>query len=146
MLFQVRVGRGLDEPTSAARAARRSGWVFVVAVGLFALTAGLPPVPTVAVLAAAVLVHSYGELLQAAASFSLSFTLAAPHAHGQYQGVWGIGVGLGESAAPAILTGLLIGAGRLGWIGVAVLLAAAGLVTPPLVRWASADRRPLRAA
>jgi MFS family permease len=140
VLFQVRAGRGLDTANRAARAARTSGWLFLVAAGLFATTAGLPPAATVTLLLVAGVIHSLAELRQAASSFSLSFLLAATRSHGQYQGVWGIGVGLGEGAAPAILTGLLVTAGGTGWLLAGAVLAVAGMCTPWIVGWAEARR------
>ncbi|TDP96798.1 MFS transporter [Labedaea rhizosphaerae] len=140
VLLQMRVSSGLDEPGKAATAMRWAGVWFACATILFALAAYRGPITAAILLAAAVVIHTFGELLQAGSSFGLSFALAAPHAHGEYQGVWHVGVGLGESIAPLLLTTTVIGGGLLGWLGLGLLFALTGLATPRLTAWALADR------
>ena len=86
------------------------------------------------------MVHPIGELWQAAGGFELSFTLAPPHAVGQYQGLFGMGLGLGVTLGPAVLIALCITWGTPGWWVVGGLFAVTGLAVPAVVRWAEREQ------
>jgi dipeptide/tripeptide permease len=94
----------------------------------------------VALLVAAVTVHTIGEIWQAAGGFELSFALAPAHAVGQYQGLFGMGLGLGTTIGPALLIALCIEWGAPGWWVVGGLFAATGLAVPAATRWAERTR------
>lgn len=140
ILMQVAVGRRVDSPRRAGVALRRSGWAFCAACAAIAWAAGSPPWAAVALLGAAVVIHTVGELWQAAGGFEVSNVLAPRHAIGQYLGVFGIGMGLAESFGPALLTWLCIGWGKPGWHVMGTVFLAAGLAVPAVVRWAEATR------
>ena len=140
VFLQVRVGRGVDTPSAGAAAFRRSGFAFLASCGLLSLLAGLPGWVAVALLVVAVAVHTIGEIWQAAGGFELSFALAPPHAVGQYQGLFGMGLGLGTTIAPALLIALCIEWGAPGWWVVGVLFAVTGLAVPAATRWAERTR------
>lgn len=140
IVLQVRVGRTVVSPGVAGTVLRRSGVAFFLTCVVISLVAGAPPWLAVALLLVAVVVHSMGELWQAAGGFEVSNVLAPPHAVGQYLGVFQTGMGLAESFGPALLTVLCISWGRPGWYVVGVLFLAAGLAVPPVVRWAEATR------
>ncbi|WP_072478424.1 hypothetical protein [Amycolatopsis australiensis] len=78
--------------------------VFAACVAIAAM-AGAPTWLALVLLPAAVVVHTIGELWQAAGGFELSFTL---HAVRQYQGLFGRGLGLGVTLGPAVLIALCI--------------------------------------
>lgn len=136
VLLQIPAGRFTADTASSALSQRRSTYLFITACALFAVTAGLSPVLTVAILIVAVTVHSLGEVLQASSSFMLSFTLASDGSQGQYQGIWGIGSNLGQRVAPAALTGALAVGHTWAWAWIAALFLGAGLITKPVIRWA----------
>lgn len=140
ILFQVRVGRSVDSPAVAGTVLRRSGGAFFLTCVVISLVAGAPAWLALALLLVAVVVHSMGELWQAAGGFEVSNALAPPHAIGQYLGVFQIGMGLAEAFGPALLTLLCISWGRPGWYVVGGLFLAAGLAVPPAVRWAEGTR------
>ncbi len=140
VLFQVRFSRRVESPRAAALTLRRSGCAFLVACAAMAWASGLPSTAALAVLGAAIAVHSVGELWQAAGGFEVSNVLAPQHALGQYLGVFGVGMGLAESFGPALLTWLCIGWGKPGWFVLGALFLAAGLAVPRVVRWAEATR------
>lgn len=128
--LQVPMSAGASTVRSAAVLGRRSGALFLVSTGLLGaahLTSGLA---TVLVLFTGVLVHTLGELWQAASSFALSFDLAREHAHGQYQAVFALGRGLERTIAPALLGLLCLRWGPPGWLVLGVLLLAAGTLLP----------------
>jgi MFS family permease len=145
VLFQVRAGRGITTLASGGRAFRRAGFAFLVAAVLISFMADVPGWLAMTLLPIAVIIHTVGELWQAAAGFELSFALAPRHAVGQYQGLFGMGLGLGLSLGPVLLITLCIEWGVPGWWIVGALFALAGLAAPPIVRWAERNRPHLQA-
>jgi MFS family permease len=137
ILFQVRASRGITTLAAGGRAFRRAGFAFLVAAAVISFTADAPVWLAMALLATAAIIHTVGEIWQAAAGFELSFALAPRHAVGQYQGLFGMGLGLGVALGPALLITLCIEWGRPGWWIVGALFALTGLAGPPIVRWAS---------
>ncbi|MET7469433.1 MFS transporter [Micromonospora sp. NPDC005686] len=140
ILFQVRASRGTEDLTGAGRAARRAGVLLAVACALFAAGGGVPVAVAVPLLLAGALVHVVGELWHAAAGWGISFGLAPAHAHGQYQGAYGMGMQLGSMVAPVVVTTLAIGWGVPGWLVIGVVFLLLGALVPPVVRWAARTR------
>jgi MFS family permease len=137
--LQVRASRGVDDSAGAARAWRRSGWAFLVGMGLIAVTGTLPGLPAALLILVGIAVHTVGEILQSVGSFELRYHLAPAHAQGEYTGVFAFGRGLAGVAAPSLLGLLCVSWGAPGWFllgGVFVLVSQA---VPFVVRWA--DRR-----
>src|SRR5690606_20188041 len=103
VLFQVRASRGTDDTAGASRSLARSGVVIGAACVLYALGAGpSAPVAAVVVLVLAAAVHVIGELWQAAGGFGISYSLAPEGHHGQYQGVFGMGMDISRMVAPVL--------------------------------------------
>lgn len=140
VLFQVRVGRNVETLRQGGAAMRRAGVIFLLSCSAMGLAAGIPAWAAVLLLAAAVALHSYGELWHAAATFALDFGLAPVHAQGQYQGLAGIGNGAGAAAAPVLLIGVCLSLGRVGFIALGVCLALIGFTGPALARWGARTR------
>lgn len=140
-LLQVRLSRGTSEVPGAARAQRRAGVLLLLSCGLFALAAGQPTWVAVVALSCGGLLHVFGELLQAAGSWGLSYELAPPYALGQYQGLYGTGQQAAGIAGPSLLTAAVIGWGTPGWLAVGAMFLLAGLAVPPVARWALASAR-----
>ncbi|GAA3205207.1 MFS transporter [Actinocorallia longicatena] len=135
-VFQTRVSRGVDSPAAAGRALRRAGFTFLLSCAALSCTAGPPVGITVAVLLLAVAVHTVGELWHAAGGFELSYTLAPPHAIGQYQGLFGMGLSAADFLGPGLVTALCLDWGRPGWFVLGALFAVTGLLVPPATRLA----------
>ncbi|MFI5945976.1 MFS transporter [Micromonospora chalcea] len=142
ILFQVRASRGTEDLTGAGRASRRAGVLLAVACALFAAGGGVPVAAAVPLLLAGALVHVVGELWHAAAGWGISFGLAPAHAHGQYQGAYGMGMQLGSMVAPVVVTTLAIGWGVPGWLLLGGVFLVLGALVPPVVRWAARTRPP----
>ena len=138
--LQVWVGRKVKTVRQGAAAMRVAGFVFLVACLGVAVAADLPAWAAVAVLLAAVAVHSVGEMCHAAAVFALSFELAPAHAQSEYVGLQDMGLGAAFAVAPAVLGALCLGVGQVGWVLLGGLFVAAGLATVPVVRWAVRSR------
>lgn len=139
-LLQVRVSKGVVDPIAAGRRMQWAGGALLVSLALIGMTARLPEWTAMAVLLAAAIVYTFGELWQSAASFELAFGLALPHAQGQYAGAFSLGQGAATTAAPALLAALCLEHGLVGWVALGVLLMGFGLVTPGAVRWALRSR------
>ncbi|HTZ45082.1 MAG TPA: MFS transporter [Jatrophihabitans sp.] len=138
--LQVRVSRGVVDPVTAAHRMRLAGLALLLSAGLIAGTAHLSRWAATTVLLVAIVIYTVGELWHAAGSFELAFGLALPHAQGQYAGVFGLGQGAANAAAPALLAPLCLGLGSPGWLAVGGLLLVVGLLTPVTVRWAERSR------
>jgi hypothetical protein len=138
--LQVPATRSIDGPRSAAQLLGRSGPLFLAAWILMAMASGPSVWIASGLLLIGVLVHSLAEVWQAAGTFELSFALAQPEAHGQYQGVIGFGHGLSEAVAPVIVITMCINGGKLGWVALGVIVTAAGYVCAMIERHWAASR------
>ncbi|MFI6903032.1 MFS transporter [Nonomuraea sp. NPDC050394] len=144
VIFQVRVARQVTDLPSAAKVGARSGWVFLAACLVYAVSgAHLGPWAAVAVLVAAALVQVFGEMMQGAAAWELGFGLAPADKQGQYQGFFGMGPQIARMLGPVLMTTLLIGWGTAGWLVLGGLFLTAGLALGPAVRHAQRTREPL---
>lgn len=140
VLFQVRASRGIDDPTSSALASRRAGWLLAASCALFALSAGGGAGVALAVLVGAALVQVLGELQQAAGSWGLGFGLAPDHLQGQYQGVYSTTFAVSGMLAPVVVTTVAVTWGWPGWLLLAAMFAATGMVMPRAAAWAERTR------
>ncbi|WP_144057106.1 MFS transporter [Micromonospora lupini] len=140
VLLAVRLSRGADTAAPAARTMRRAGLVLAAAMLLYAATAHLPTAAAVALLLAATVVYTAGDLWHGAGGAGLAYDLAPPDAVGAYQGADGMLAGLARAAGPALLTLVVLDGGIPGWLAVGALFATVGLASPALTRWALADR------
>ncbi|GAA4235312.1 MFS transporter [Actinomadura meridiana] len=139
--LQARVTRNINTPKSAGRAIRRAGFTFLLSCAVIVMSAGAPKWIAVATLLAAVVVHTVGELWHAAGGFEVSYALAPPHAIGQYQGLFGMGLGAADFLGPAMVTALCIQWGRPGWFVLGAIFAVTGLLVPPAVAIAEGRTR-----
>jgi MFS family permease len=146
VLFQVRVGKNVQTIRQGGGAFRRAGALFLVSCSAMGLAAGIPAWAALLLLAAAVVVHSYGELWHASGTYALDFGLAPPHAQGQYQGLVGMGNGAGQAVAPILLIGLVLSLGRLGFVLLGAWFALLGLTAPAVARWGERTRPAVDAA
>jgi hypothetical protein len=140
VLFQVRVGKRVQTLRESGAAFRRAGVIFLVSCSAMGLAAGLSAWAALLLLAAAVVVHTYGELWQSSAMFAMDFGLAPPHAQGQYQGLAGLGNRAGQALSPLVLVGLVLTVGRVGLIGVGAWFALLGTAGPAIARWGERTR------
>ncbi len=136
VLLQVRVSKGSELPEGGGRAMKRSGLLLALCCVLFAAAQDQPVLFAALAVVAGAAVHVFGEMLQGAGQWSVSFGLAPDGAQGQYQGLFAMSVQLGTVATPALAVLLLTHYGWLGWLVLAAPLALAGLAAPVVVRWA----------
>jgi len=146
VFLQVPVSRGVEGHRAAGRRMSWAGAALLAGFGLMALAEGRGTVVATAVLAGGMAVYTLGELWHAAASMEWSFGLAPANAQGQFAGVFGLGGGFAEAVGPAVLSVLVLGLGRLGWLLLGAGLLAVGAASPPLVAWAGRSGVPAGSA
>jgi MFS family permease len=131
--LQVWAARGAETAAAAIPVARRGALVVAGACVLLGLTAHRASwlVGTLVLVAAAV--HVLGELWLSSATGAVVFDLAPDWAQGQYQAAQQTGRQIGNLAAPPVLTGLVIGLGGPGWLGVAAIFGAVAFAVPAIV-------------
>ena len=140
VLFQVRVGKTVQTIRQGGAAFRRAGVIFLVSCSAMGLATGIPAWAALLLLAAAVVLHSFGELWHASGTYALDFGLAPPHAQGQYQGLASVGTGAGQALAPILLIGLVLSLGRFGFVLLGAWFAVLGLAGPAVARWGERTR------
>jgi hypothetical protein len=139
-LFQVRIGKKVQTLRQGGAAFRRAGVIFLFSCSAMGLASGLPAWAALLLLAAAVVLLTYGELWQSSGMFALDFGLAPPHAQGQYQGVASTANFSAVALAPFLLLGVVLAGGRLGFILLGAWFAILGLVSPAVARWGERTR------
>ncbi|HEV2254371.1 MAG TPA: MFS transporter [Streptosporangiaceae bacterium] len=146
VLFQVRVGKTVQTVGQGGAAFLRAGVIFLVTCSAMGLAAGLPAWGALLLLAGAIVLHTYGELWHASGMFALDFGLAPAHAQGQYQGLVGMGNFAGQALSPLVLVGLVLSAGRLGFVLLGAWFVLLGLAAPAVARWGERTRPAVPAA
>lgn len=135
--LQVRLSRGTEEVTGAARICRRGGWLVALACLAYGSAQWLSVVGATAILLAAIVAHTLAEVWISAGSTSLSFELAPATMAGAYQGAYQTAFTAGLLLAPLLVTNTALRIGYAGWVVLAVLFAGAGLLVVPASRWAA---------
>jgi Major Facilitator Superfamily len=120
-------GRAAKRAATTAGAAVIQQWAF----GVLALTCvvvwpsvGLPTVPAVAVLIAATVLITLGEIWGEGAWWALRYGLAPAGSQGQYGGVFMLGQAVPSAVGPVMVTTLTCGVGPVGWLILAGLFGA----------------------
>ncbi|MGW1376152.1 MFS transporter [Streptomyces sp. NPDC002446] len=137
IVVQVPAGRLSAEVRSATRGYTVVAAALVAACALFAAAGASRGTATVVLLTAAVLALTAAEVLQVAASWTLSFALAPEALRGQYLSAFGLGRTASRNLiGPLALTALVTAPGERGWLLLcAVLLAVAAAMYPLLRRF-----------
>ena len=138
--FQVLVARRVTTPAMAVRASVLSGVLLLLSCVAFGASAGRAAAAAVVILVVAMSLQVLGELWQAAGSFVLGFELAPDHAQGQYQGLYGMGMGISTMIGPPLVALLPLGLGVRGWWILGGLLLGAALLLKPAVAWCERTR------
>jgi MFS family permease len=131
--LQVRASRGVADPRSAGRRMLWAGGAVAAGLALLALAHGPATVPAIVLVLAGVAVYTLGELWQAAGAMEYEFGLAAPHAQGQYSGVFALGQGLAQAIAPLIVGVLSLSHGVPGLLALGLGFLIVGAANRPLL-------------
>lgn len=135
VILQVRLSRSSDNISGAIAAMVRSSGLFVAACLLFMVSRFTTGYGTDGLLIGAVLVLTLCELLQSAGSWGLSFGLAPAEARGRYLAVFGYGTALQSAIGPTAVTFALTRLGAWGWLLLAALLVAGGMLIQVVRPW-----------
>jgi hypothetical protein len=129
VLFQVRISRNMAARGGIARGYRTAAVSFVVACGAFALAAGAPAIVAIVLLVLAISALTSAELVTSAGEWFLSVQLAPAELSAPYISVYKMSMSVQQAVGPALVTIVLVGWGRLGWLAFALLLAAGTLAS-----------------
>ncbi|GAB1510478.1 MFS transporter [Actinophytocola sp. KF-1] len=144
VLLQVRLSRGSDTREGGVRALRRAALAFAASVAVLAISAPLGPVGAVVAVVVATVVLTFGELWHFAGRLSVSYSLAPRDRQGEYLSVYWLGSAAALMAGPALITAGVVEQGVLGWLVLAGVFAAVGLLIGPAVAAAARQIDPER--
>lgn len=132
VFLQVRAARGADTVPGASRLQR---WTFMVIAGACVITGfshGVPGWSAGLILAAAVVLFTFGEIWGEAARWGLRYELAPGKLQGQYGAAFAIGDAVALIVGPTLVTAVPDRLGLAGWLLLtALFLVALALVGPP---------------
>jgi MFS family permease len=134
ILLQVRASRGAESARGAAAVVRRGGVALAVSCVVIGAAPNLAGGWAVAVVLGAIVCFTFGEMWTAAGSWTLSYELADPAAHGLYQGVFGMASQVGFLVGPVVATVVALPFGIWGWVAIGAGFALAGVLCEQVVR------------
>jgi MFS family permease len=138
--LQVRLSRGITGSRSAARVMVRASIAILLSLMLMGSLNQDLKWGDAGLLIVAVIIYTLGEIWFSAASYELSFNLAPAGSTGSYQGLYGVGGGVGMAISTAVGGYLCLVWGWPGWVTLGLLMVSAALLTPSVVRRAESDR------
>jgi len=142
--------RAGDSAQAFRRIVRYTGLVLAACCGVLLLAARVDAWAAAALLVAAIVLLTFGEIWQAIVGWELSYRYADPDQRVLYLSVFSLGGSAQQIIGPALLTSGVIRFGAPGWLALAVLFAAlpAALAGPAIrtLERRPAEERPIRAA
>lgn len=139
--LQVRATRAVRDMRAAVTSTRRAGGALLLACVAFAAAAHAgTPRAAVLVLAVAAALQVLAEVMLAAGSWEIGFTLADPDHQGQWQGLYSSGIPLARALGPLGLTTLVLTWSGPGWLVLGVVFAVAAVLMGPVVAWGARAR------
>jgi MFS-type transporter involved in bile tolerance (Atg22 family) len=131
---QLRLSRGVDGAGPAASRQFRAGCVLAACCLLVAVTGPGHPGMTVALILAATVALTVGEIYQSVGGWGVSYGFAPEQSRGYYVSVYSLGSTCAAIVGPLLLTSAVLPAGGPGWIALAGLFAVSGALVPAVVR------------
>jgi MFS family permease len=133
-VLQIRMSRGTGTLMMSVKKFRIGTAYLLLSCVVYSLAADLPIWIAASILVTGMVVHTMGELLAAAGSWSIGFDLAEEKHMGQYQGVYSLGWGLGGSFGPLYVTSMILGFGVAGWWIMGGVFLVAGFLMHALIK------------
>lgn len=124
----------VESVRAAVRAEVVATVLITVACVLFGIAGATPRSLAIILAMVAVLVYSFGEVLQATAAWQFSFDLADPNRPGEYQGVFASGASAGPVLAPLVISSVLVNVGDGGWLVLGAGFLVVGAAHPFVLR------------
>ncbi len=134
VLLQVAAARGSDTVPGALRAMRRSAVFFVASCLIVMVTHDTIGWVTIALIWLGHVTVTGAELFESAAAWGFASELSDPERRGEYQGANRLGFTVGSVWAPAAYTFLAMNWGTTGWLIIAAIAVAGGVVAHPAAR------------
>lgn len=124
--FQVGASKGAESLTGSTRKARSAAVAMALGCAVLAPSGHVPTLVAGALLIAAFLLLSYGEILQSAGAWGMSYALAPKAAQAEYLGAFAMSSAGQTVLAPAIGALLVLRNGAMGWLilGASIVFAA----------------------
>jgi len=132
--LQVWAARGAESALGAAAVLRRGAVALAVSCVVVGAAADLSGAWAVVVLLGAIVCFTFGEMWTAAGSWTLSYELADPEAHGRYQGVFGMASQVGFLVGPVVATTVALPFGVWGWVAIGAGFVISGVLCEQVVR------------
>lgn len=115
--LQMRVSAATNGPRDAANAVGRYGLIMLACCACLAAAAECGALLASVVLLTAAGLQTLAELMRSVSSWELAVSLAPVSARPAYLGVAGMSQSVQKSVGPLVLTGVVMAAGPLGWLG-----------------------------
>ena len=126
--LQMRVSAATKGPRDATKAVARYGVIMLACCGCLAAAAECGPWLASSALMAAACLQTLAELMRSVSSWELAVSLAPTAERAAYLGVAGMSQSVQKCAGPLLLTGVVMAAGPLGWIGLGSGVAVASVL------------------
>ncbi len=139
ILFQVRCSRGTETRAGGIRALRLASVSLAGCAAVVAFAGETGTVLTVVLLAAGMVLLTFGELFQVAGGVSVSYDLAPRDRQGEYLAVFSLGTAAMYMVGPVLVTIGIVERGPVGWLALAAVFLAAGFFVRPAVEAAAAQ-------
>jgi MFS family permease len=140
ILLQVRAARAADTVEGAVALTRRSAVFFAAACALLAVSGSPGALGATLVLLAGAVLLTFGEMLESAAWWTLSYELADPARRSEYLATFSLNFAVLAIVGP-LLMALVVALGPGGWLALGALFLLASVLVAPLVRAAGAGGR-----
>jgi MFS family permease len=134
VVLGLRLSGGSDGVVPAASRQHWAGWCLAACCVLVAVTGSVPSAPASALLLAAAVALTLGEVFQSLGSWGLSYALSPEEQRNYYLTVWNLGDTGATIVGPAVLTAGVLQAGAHGWLVLAGVFALVGMAVPLLAR------------
>ncbi|HEY3733614.1 MAG TPA: MFS transporter [Streptosporangiaceae bacterium] len=130
--LQVPFSRRVNSVAGLQRTLRKAALALIGCCAALAAAAYVGRVAAVVLLAVATVLLTAGELWQSAGAWEASYRYAPEDRKVEYLGIFGLGPAVQDIAGPPLIA-LAVGLATPGWAVLAGLLAATGLIVPPVI-------------
>ncbi|MCX5143875.1 MULTISPECIES: MFS transporter [unclassified Streptomyces] len=140
VLLQVPLSRRAEHEAGAVRCLIGSGLALAVCALALAGTGSVTRWPAVALLVAATVALTLGEILQSAGAWELSYRHAPADRRTEYLSTFNLGFSVQEIVGPVLLAGGVIALGGWGWLALGGLFCVATVLVRPVAGHLAASR------
>ncbi|ANP53484.1 MFS family permease [Streptomyces griseochromogenes] len=138
--LQVPLSRRAEDEAGARRCLVGAGVALAVCCAALAAAGTVGRWPAVALLVVAMAGMTFGEMLQSAGAWELSYRHAPGERRAEYLSVFNLGFSVQEIAGPVLFTGVVIALGGWGWLALGALFCLAAALVRPVAGRLAASR------